>query len=230
MASVAPLMQKATARVALVNLDEFTTAIFRDCFSQFGIRVIPLAIDSPKNLEDEKFEACAIGIDHTAVPFLEAVRNSPLNGRIVIYGVCTGSQTASLFSKYGINAALEFPVDRQAALRVVRASRLLLLNEFRRYVRVPITIGVALTTGTRRCEALSEEVSAGGMSLRISIPSPAKSSLVLLSFSLPGTTTVNLTGQVCWVDEDENRIGVRFGDDSGRYLVRSWIESFLRIG
>ena len=229
MASAAPLMQKATARVALINLDEFTSATFRDCFSQFGIRVVPLEIDTPERLEEEKYEACAIGVDERAIPFLEAVRNSPLNSRIVIYGVCIAPHTGQLFTRYGINAALEFPLDRQAALRVVRASRLLLLNEFRRYVRVPITVEVSLTTGTRTSEALSEEISAGGMSLRVSIPPPAKTSLVLLSFSLPGTSKASLTGRVCWVAEGENRIGVRFGDDRGRYLVRNWIENFLRI-
>lgn len=229
MATASPLACKATARIALVNLDEFTVATFRECFSQFGIRVLPLSIASPEALVNEKFEACAIIVNETAAEFLDAIRTSPLNSRIVIYGVSGDAASARLFGKYGVNAALDFPVDRQALLRVARASRLLLMNEFRRYVRVPVSVSVTLSNGFQSCIARSQEISAGGMALRLNNSLPVLTPLVWLSFSLPGAPRVTATGQVCWSVPQESTIRVRFGNDRARYIVRDWIEDFLQI-
>jgi hypothetical protein len=60
------------------------------------------------------------------------------------------------------------PVDRQAALKVVRATHLLVVHELRRYVRLPIVTEVELKIGKDRVRATSQEISAGGMSMQTS--------------------------------------------------------------
>ena len=50
----------------------------------------------------------------------------------VIYGLGGSVQDAMKFSKYGINAVFNEPLERPAALKLVRATQMLVLHEFRR--------------------------------------------------------------------------------------------------
>jgi len=44
----------------------------------------------------------------------------------------------------GINAIFNEPLERPAALKLVRATRMLVLHEFRRYVRIPVMTEVSV--------------------------------------------------------------------------------------
>ena len=91
---------------------------------------------------------------------------------MVIYGLGGSAQEAMRYSKYGINAIFQEPVERSTALKLVRATNMLVLHEFRRYVRIPVMTEVALQISEgKKLTATSIEVSSGGMSLRASAPS-----------------------------------------------------------
>ena len=159
--------RKAVATVALIGLDAAASAILKDCFKQFGIETVNVGDDAIQRLKREKFEACVLRLNEPGTEaILEAARTSASNLRIVVYGICKNSQEALRFSRYGINALLTDPVERQSALRSVRATHLLVINELRRYVRIPIVTEVVLTMQGRKHAATSMEVSAGGMSLK----------------------------------------------------------------
>ena len=81
---------------------------------------------------------------------MEAARSSRSNSRCVIYGVGGSAQEAMRFSKYGINAMFHEPLERPATLKLVRATRMLVLHEFRRYVRIPVMTEVSLVGDGRR--------------------------------------------------------------------------------
>ena len=51
-------------------------------------------------------------------------------------------------------------------LKLVRATRLLVLHEFRRYVRIPVMTEVSIIGDGRRISATSIEMSTGGMSMK----------------------------------------------------------------
>ena len=70
------------------------------------------------------------------------------------------------YSKYGINAMFQEPLERPATLKLVRATRMLVLHEFRRYVRIPVMTEVAVVGDGRRVTATSIEMSSGGMSVK----------------------------------------------------------------
>jgi len=54
--------------------------------------------------------------DADAERVLAAARNSRSNHRIVLYGVARNSMEALRFSKYGVNAIFDEPLDRPARL------------------------------------------------------------------------------------------------------------------
>src|SRR5205807_4619220 len=98
---------------------------------------------------------------------MEAARTSPSNSRLVLYGLGGSAQEAMRYSKFGINAMFQEPLERPAALKLVRATHMLVLHEFRRYARIPIMTEVTVVCAdSRRFSASSVEMSSGGMSLK----------------------------------------------------------------
>jgi DNA-binding response OmpR family regulator len=225
----ATLSRKAIASVALIALAPEVSAILRDCFKQFGIQTVTVGEDAIQRLKREKFEACVLRLHEPgAEALLEAARTSSSNRRIVVYGICSNAQEALRFSKYGINAVLADPVERQSALRVVRATHLLVINELRRYVRIPIFTEVVITMKGAKHAATSMEVSAGGMSLKTQFRT-APPTAVEVEFTLPDSHHLSVGANVCWQREPD-LLGVRFdAGDKRRLAVKKWIDDYLGL-
>src|SRR5579864_258822 len=196
--SLAPLRttRKAAARTALVGLDPSSIALLVECFRQFNIDTV-----------------------------MEAARSSPSNSRCIIYGMGGNAQEAMRYSKYGINAIFNEPLERPAALKLVRATRMLVLHEFRRYVRIPVMTEVTVIGDGRRIVASSIEMSSGGMSVKSSEDFSIGTN-VEVSFSLMTLPRVNVRGFVSW--QKPKSFGVRFDvNDDRRQKVKIWIDSYL---
>jgi len=228
-----PIMPKRIiARVLLAGLDEPTSAVLRDCFKQFNIQTVSSNGDTEKRLQKEKFEACVVHLGQSdAESVLSAARNSASNSRIVIYGISRDTQEALRFSKLGINAVINHPVERQSALRLVRSTHLLVVHELRRYVRLPVVTEVKVDYGQNNFRANSVEISAGGMSMKTDIRL-AKEQPVEVTFSLPPNGKVVVSrANVCWKREAADMLGIRFDPtDERRLEVKRWIDSYLEIG
>ncbi len=230
LASSASVLKKASASTFLVNVDVPTANILRDCFRQFNIEVSTLGTKDVDRLNREKVDACVLLLDDRAEEILETARNSKSNRRIVIFGICENASDTARFSKYGVNVLLEKPVDRQNALRAVRSTHLLIINEFRRYVRIPIVVNIDGVAGVENIGGSTEEVSGGGMSIRY------KGKLehgdeVQLAVHLPKQPVIKIRGTVCWIRHADSLAGVRFEADSpAREAVKRWIDQYLEIG
>jgi Tfp pilus assembly protein PilZ len=222
-----PRTKKTAARVALVDIKEPARTLLIDCFKQFGIETLVMTGDVRTRLQREKLEACVVHLTPEAMPVMESVRTSASNGRMVIYGLGGSAQEAMKFSKYGVNAVFHEPLERQAALKLVRATQMLVLHEFRRYVRIPIITEIAMVTNDgRRFTATSKEISTGGMSVR----SPEDISIgtdVEVSFALLTLPRIWVRAQVSWRKPDKT-FGVRFDNkDERRQRIKEWIEAYL---
>ena len=219
------LTRKAAARTALVGLDEPSRALLAECFRQFGIETVSITADATDRLRKEKFEACVLNLNSDAAPVMEAARSSPSNSRCIIYAVGGNAQEAMSYSKYGINAMFSDPLERPAALKLVRATRMLVLHEFRRYVRIPVMTEVSLVGDGRRISASSIEISSGGMSIKTA-EDFSIGVKVDVSFALMTLPRVVLKGVVSW--RKPKSLGVRFETaDDARHKVKTWIDSYL---
>jgi Tfp pilus assembly protein PilZ len=217
--------RKAAARAALVDLSDASRSLLAECFRQFGIETVAMPSQSGDRLHKEKFEACVLSLKESSGPLMEAARSSPSNSRCVIYGVGGNAQEAMRYSKYGINAMFHEPLERPAALKLVRATHNLVLHEFRRYVRVPLLTDVLVVGDGRRLIASSIEMSAGGMSLKTHEEVPVGKN-VEISFSLMTLPRINVRGVVSW--RKPKSFGVRFDpNDERRLQVKTWIHSYL---
>src|SRR6202163_808334 len=221
----APAVRKAAARTALVGLNDSSRVLLAECFRQFNIETVPITSNAAERLRKEKFEACVLALGDGADSLMESARSSPSNSRCVIYGMGGNAQEAMRYSKYGINAIFNEPLERPAALKLVRATRMLVLHEFRRYVRIPVMTEVSVVGDGRRISASSIEMSSGGMSIKSAEDFPIGSS-VEVSFSLMTLPRVNVRGVVSW--RKPKSLGVRFdATDERRQKVKIWIDSYL---
>lgn len=141
-----PSGKKGTARVALVDLKESSRYLLAECFRQFGIETVLVSTGAAERLSQEKFEACVVNLAPGAASVMEAARTSASNSRIVLYGLGGSAPEAMRYSKYGINAMFQEPLERPAALKLVRATHMLVLHEFRRYARIPIITEVLVVS------------------------------------------------------------------------------------
>jgi Tfp pilus assembly protein PilZ len=221
----APTVRKAAARTALVALNEPSRVLLAECFRQFNIETVVISSDAAERLRKEKFEACVLSLGNGADAVMESARSSPSNSRCIIYGVGGNAQEYMRYSKYGINAIFNEPLERPAALKLVRATRMLVLHEFRRYVRIPVMTEVSVVGDGRRLSASSIEMSTGGMSLK-SAEDFSIGANVEVSFSLMTLPRVSVRGAVSW--RKPKSFGVRFDvADERRQKVKIWIDSYL---
>jgi hypothetical protein len=216
---------KRSPVLALVELDGLSSEAMRKAFAECGVNAIELGSDFASRLMREKFEGCALRLDERAPSILQAIRSSPSNRRMIVYGVASENLDMRPFSKYGINAVLDLPVDRTAALRTARSTCALLLQELRRYVRIPLVIDVSVEGVGIEARGTSREISGGGMSVHFADAFP-NSGRVRLAFALRGRALLRISAAICW--KQEALVGFQFEDSDGnRESVKSWIDGFL---
>ncbi len=220
--------KKISARVAMVNLAPASHRVLNECFRQFGMESIHMSQEATERLQKEKFEACVVRVQPESEPVMMSARSSPSNSRLVIYGLGGSAQDAIGFSKYGINAIFHEPLERQAALKLVRATQPLITHEFRRYVRVPIITEVnVVLADNRRFSATSVEISSGGMSFKTNEGIPPNQALEV-SFALLTLPRIWIKGAVTWHKPKGSMYGMRFDlNDERRLKIKSWVESYL---
>jgi hypothetical protein len=223
-----PVYRKASARIAFVGLPDATQRMLTDCFRQFGVETVLLNGDAVQRLKKEKFEACALGLAPGAEIVMETARASPSNSHMVIYGVGGTVRDTLRFSKYGINAVFHEPLERSAALKLVRATQMLVLHEFRRYIRIPVITEVSVvTTEGRRFTATSKDISSGGMSLTgTEAVSPGQS--IEISVALLTLPRLWVRSHVSWRKAPSKTFGIRFDPhDERRWKIKEWIDGYL---
>jgi hypothetical protein len=223
-----PTTRKSVARTALVGLTESSRTMLAECFRQFGIQTVIMSSEASDRLKKEKFAACVLPLANGSEAVMEAARSSPSNSRCIIYAVGGNAQEAMRYSKYGINAMFQEPLERPSALKLVRATHNLVLHEFRRYVRIPVMTEVSIVcSDSRRFSASSVEMSSGGMSLKTTEEITSGTN-VDVSFSLMTLPRVWVRGVVSW--KKPKSFGVRFDPaDERRMKIKHWIDSYLEI-
>jgi hypothetical protein len=232
--SVGVDQKRQTARAAVIGLGAAVAGLLKDCFREFQIEVVAIDGGVERRLGRERFDALVLRLWPETETLIRDLRNGGPNQRSVIFGIANDAREAMRYSHFGINALfeekwLQEPMDREAVLKVVCATHLLVARELRRYVRVPIVTEVSAQAGAQRFTAYTQEVSAGGLSMTGAAKLPV-GHVVQLSFALPSGEKVSVSASVCWLREADGSMGARFDPaDERRNIVRDWIEQYLEF-
>lgn len=226
-AMAVPIQRKTAARVALFDLPDDARALVTECFRHYEIETEAIAREQSDRLQHEKFEACVLPLGDSAGSIIEMARASVSNSRIIIYGLGGTAQDAMRYSKLCLNAVFQEPLERSEAMKLVRSTRMLVIHEFRRYVRIPVMteVGVVVADGAR-VTATSREISSGGMSLKAN-HAPDVESPVEVSFSLLTLPRIWIRGEVTWRKPNKS-FGIRFDKtDDRKQRLKEWITAYL---
>jgi hypothetical protein len=221
--------EKIECRVALVGLRPETVEIMRQVFAQFKIKSVECTLETMQPTT-QKYDACVVRLTDANEPLLATIRSSPLNRHVVVYGINLPDSDFKKFSRHGINAVMNYPLERSAVIKIVRATHLLVLHEYRRYARIPVITEVGILHAGTRATGTSVEVSGGGMSL----VTPRKLKIgdtIEATLNLPQSKPITVRAVVSWIDDaPESQIGIRYEpDDERRREVKKWVEDYLEI-
>src|SRR5579859_6738020 len=219
---------QATATVALIGLSLSCTDALRAAFRQFSIDVLELSGDAKSELENRKFQGCVVRLEEGSAPLVDAVRKSSCNRTIPLIGVCPPETDMRLFGRFGLNAILKEPVDRQEALKMVRGTHLLILNELRRYVRIPMVLEVHMQLNGTGFGGLTRDISYGGISISTQ-QDVSPDNDVELALTLPNGIPAKVNGSIIWRHHPD-LIGIRFAAaDERRAVIRKWIDDYFQM-
>jgi len=220
-------LARKSACVALVGLDAPAREVLTHCFHEYGVDTLPLRCDEVERMHLDPYAGCVLCLNDGAARVLEIARSGPANFQMVIYGLAASMTQALRFSRYGINAIIDEPVEEERTLRILRSTYLFVVREIRRYVRVPLITIVTVYAEGRKHVAKGEEISSGGMSIDIAPRLPIGLA-VEVELSLPSTCPVRIPASVRWVKD--GHIGVRFDENAtGRQLLKAWTDRYLGI-
>jgi diguanylate cyclase (GGDEF)-like protein len=212
--------------VALFDLDENSAATLRSSFKQFGILTKVVAPDEIGRLQTESFTGAVLPIYKDQKAFVSAVRNGDRQMPLVLYGVYDRPSEIEKFPLM-LSGAFGLPLSRPHVVRGIRTTFLLLKKELRRHVRIPIVTRAVVGNSGRNATCLTQELSAGGMSLYCEQEFSVNDE-VTVTLAPPGQSEVTLDGTVSWVRKENKLLGVSFElMDNGCEQLQEWINSYL---
>ncbi|HTU41259.1 MAG TPA: response regulator [Candidatus Aquilonibacter sp.] len=156
-------------------------------------------------------------------------RKSPFNKStpiVIVTGIDDRNVMEQAFS-IGATFYLQKPIDRQKLSRLFRTVRGGMIDNRRRYIRVPLRTEVLLTVGSKSLRAGSWNLSEGGM--QVEAESLRARDKVRVSFQLPASeVTIEAEGVVAWVGQ--NRQGIQFTrvGEQNQVAIRNFIAATER--
>ena len=178
-------------------------------------------------LLSEKFDAVIVDCDDLpgGLAVLQGLRETPSNKASVAFAILNGKKTTTqeVFNM-GINFVLQKPISSLNASRCLHAALNFMMHERRRYFRQPVKMTVRLVAEEKEVEAISTDISEGGMALLLRRALP-KNAAPRVKFTLPDTKlALDLETQVAWADL-KGRVGLRFLNvpQSTREMLEKWL-------
>jgi CheY-like chemotaxis protein len=202
-------------RVLIVSRDFVASRYIGDSMQQNGLSVensVDLSAASER-LSRRKFEAIVVDLSfgHSAVYFMQQIRNSPSNRTVVTFAITNDQEDISLALKHGFSFVLERPLTAESIANTLKVAYGMIVRERRRYFRHPTVVPAVL----QRKEASEVyvrtiNVSEGGIAINTLIPL-AVGLQVNIEFTLRDPKLmIKADGKVCWQNANGDA-GLAFG-------------------
>lgn len=203
-------------KILVVDDEPQVLQYVKDLLQSLGYEVLALRDSrvATDRVDREKFNAAFVDAH---MPYVDGfmlvrhIRNSTSNGAIPIV-MLTGFDDVQTM-RAGFRAGVTFfqpkPIDTDKLAGLLRVMREPMLRERRSYVRLPLRTVVACSAGPYRFQAISQNISEGGMMME-GTGGMSVGQEVELRFTLPGLPgSLNPRATVVRLEHGE-RMGVRF--------------------
>jgi CheY-like chemotaxis protein len=223
-------------KVMIVDDEPAVLQVLKDLMGPAGFAVSAFtdSQEAAARVEKEKFDAVFVDVRMPGMDGFELtrrIRASRSNSKTPIV-MCTGHDDVETMRR-GFQAGITFFLGKPFTVEKVRGlltvTRGAMLNEKRRYARLPLRAGVNCQAGGKRFRSGSLNISDAGMLLE----NPGRVAVgqeVELEFMLPQTRqSLRLRARVVRL-EDPNYMGVQFIDlaPEERAAIQSYISGFVK--
>jgi CheY-like chemotaxis protein len=216
-------------RLLVVEDDAPSLELMAEVFA--GLKAEVCAIGDSQKAADmirqQRFDGIFVDLEMpklTGLQLAEKIRYSPWNKATPIV-IVTGHEERSTMQRAfatGVTFFLQKPVDRPKLTGLYRTVRGAMIENQRRFVRLPMHTTVKCTVGTRDIKGQTWNLSRGG--IQVELAGLKVGDIVQVSFSLPGSNAPIIAhGMVVWVKPD--RQGIQFTQMS--YKNEQDIRSFM---
>ncbi|HTM35795.1 MAG TPA: PilZ domain-containing protein [Terriglobales bacterium] len=193
----------ATLEFLLVSSDSSTAGIV-----QAALEAVGGEAEHPSTLEaacelivSRKVDGVILDVDlKTALDLIARMRRTK-NARAFAF-VCVKSEAeAAIALKGGATAFFAKPLNVKSIARKISSFKSIILTERRRYQRFEVTLPVVITLGDIGYPGLIENISQGGIAVRLPCLLPS-ASFVDFSFDLDSGATIEGCAQLRWASPD----------------------------
>ena len=190
-------------RILAVDDEQETLNVFAQTVAALGYDVVALADsqEAAKRIASEKFDLIALDSQMPKLggfELAERVRTSPSNQGVPIL-LLTGRDAGDAVRRgfaLGVTFYLEKHLNAEKLRGLFSVARGMIIQQRRRYVRLPVVVSVECSVEGRRFQTRSVDLAQGGILLESSGGLSADET-VQVQFSLPGIREpLNLTGRV----------------------------------
>jgi CheY-like chemotaxis protein len=218
-----------TLKLLVVEDDIANLELMTEVFTSLQAEVRPIndSEKAAKIINLEKFDGIFLDLEMpnlNGYDLARMVRKSSWNKSTPII-IVTGSderQTMQQAFALGATFFLQKPIDRQKLNNLFRTVRGGMLENRRRYTRVPIHTDVTCVVGSRTVRGMSWNLSQGGM--LVEVDGLKSGDVVRVSFQLPASGAfVEALGVVPWIGE--KRQGIQFTTVNPQHLqlIRAFV-------
>jgi CheY-like chemotaxis protein len=184
-------------------------------------------------VNEEKFDGIFLDLEMPKLngfDLARLIRKSSWNKSTPIVIVTGRDERQTMQDAFALGATffLQKPVDRQKLSVLFRTVSGGMLENRRKYIRVPIQADVACTVGARTLRGVCWNLSQGGLQVEVGGLRPKDA--VRLSFQLPiASVTIDAAGIVAW--GNEQRQGIQFTNVSAQsqQSIRKFIEEVEKM-
>lgn len=201
-------------KLLVVEDDAASLELMTEVFTSLKAEVRPVN-DSEKAagmVNQEKFDGIFLDLEMPKLngfDLARMIRKSSWNKSTPIIIVTGRDERQAMQEAFALGATffLQKPVDRQKLTILFRTVSGGMLENRRKYIRVPLQTEVTCTVGSRTIRGISWNLSQGGMQVEAS--DLHVKDTVRLSFRLPVSgASIDVMGTVAWAGE--NRQGIQF--------------------
>ncbi len=217
------------AAVAAIGIEPSSLEVLKTSWKMFGIDVHLVPYEGPASLMGETINAFIVRLDAGARPLLQKIRAFEKYQHTLIYGVGRDAVIAEL-AEFEISVLMP-DLSEESVVPAIQNTYQLLLNQMRRYARIPMVLPVKVTAGAFTMDAVSSNISAGG--IRVCLTEPAEAQMMALrddgisqiTFQAPHAARFHLPSTL--VRKSKNSVGFEFQVSPDQQELKHWLDSHL---
>jgi CheY-like chemotaxis protein len=207
-------------KLLVVEDDAVTLELMTEVFKSLNAEVRPMrdSEEAARRVNQEKFDGIFLDLEMPRLhgfDLARGIRKSSWNKSTPIIIVTAQDEKDTMQDAFAVGATffLQKPLDRRKLTQLFRTVRGGMLENRRRYTRVPLQTNVICAVGSRMTNGVSWNLSQGGMLVEVENLRPKEA--VQLSFRLPVSgVLIEADGTVVW--GDSKRQGIQFTNVSAK--------------